>query len=206
MKNRTSFALLPMITIAFLSMAAKGGGCQATSVDPIVSPGGDAATGEDAAPAPAVDAGTCTPVVASAYDQSCARDSDCAPVPLGSTACGACDTRQPGYLVCPSATVNKSVESAYRAAIQADWDNYLATCQPGVDAASIAWSCPAEFTPTCVNGACVVVPPGQTLNDAGSIAPEAGLGGDCPIPEPLCPPGSTYFIPDCACEPTPDGG
>ena len=115
-----------------------------------------------------MDAGACS-ALASAYDQSCSTDSDCVAVPLGTNVCGIpCSEEEVGYLVCPNSAVNLSAQAAYTAAVAATLGTYSSACN--VDASSLVFNCPAEFTPTCVHGVCTQAPPATASGDAGSPA------------------------------------
>jgi hypothetical protein len=81
----------------------------------------------------------CVDIMASSYDQSCKTASDCIIITAGDVCSGAC--------ACGGATINKSSQAAYEAALD------------GITPAGCP--CPASGQPECIGGTCTICGPGS---------------------------------------------
>ncbi len=120
---------------AFVPLLFAGVGCDGDAPPPSTNGGGDSA-------ATAAGGGSCY-VLASNYDQSCARDSDCALVPPGGNVCGQCDNGT-GCLQCPLASVNVRASARYLAVLGAA----VMSCP------QFGSGCPEGVAPLCQEGVC----------------------------------------------------
>jgi hypothetical protein len=112
-------------------------------------------------------------VLASSFDQSCSKASDCVPVYSGAVVCcgGACD----------GAAINKSDEAKYEAAVMAARAQLDCT---GVPCSDIACAIP---TATCESGKCVVLPFGSDAgSDSGFDAGRVACGKTTCAPGEVC--------------------
>jgi hypothetical protein len=127
----------------------------------IASDGGvDAGTSNDASAA--TDA-ACTPVLASAYDQSCDADTDC----VGVGEVPSCST---STCACPTAAVNKSANAQYSAL----FSQVTAAYPPA------ACNCPCLSGAICRGGACQAAYCGPPAADTLPACANAGdAGGMC---------------------------
>jgi hypothetical protein len=115
-------------------------------------------------------------VQASAYDQSCAMDTDCVSVTVGNIC-------HPSASQCPNAAISKSAYPQY----QADADKALTYCDDPFDCGFVAPAC-------CVGGKCQVGSqcadpvPADAAADTGADGPAAcvAAGGQCLVGGSTC--------------------